>query len=235
MLDEDLKTVWKRAGEVARHLSRGEIEGLLRPTARRSGRALEFLVWTHVVMLALSAALALANLYGYRANPTMLVVEGAIAALSAAGCALSARLVASLRGMDRGDEPLMELIERRIAFTERSYRRWLLVATPGPWLLSLALNTLIDNERGSYRVNHPLEFAVVTAVVLGITYASLRFATGRAVHELRSTLHDLRAEALEATPELQAFRRRSRVALAIGVVLLSVTALLGVLLWLGAL
>ena len=233
MFDEDLKATWARAG-AGPPLSRAEIEGLLRPTARRTGRGLEFLAWTHILMLGATALLALVNLPGYRDNSTMLAVEGALGFVSVAFCGLSVRLLAGLRRIGRPDRPLLETVELRLAFTEQVYGPWLAMATLSPWLFTLALNTLIDNDQGHYRINHPLEFVVVTAVMLGITWASLRFSTVNAVRELRAVLNDLRAQALEATPALGPARRRSRAWLALGVVLLSLGVIFGVLLWLGA-
>ena len=233
MFDDDLKATWARAGK-GTPLSRDEIEALLRPTARRTGRGLEFLAWTHIVMLGLTALLALANLPGYRDNPTMLAVEGALGFVAAVFCILTFRLLAGLRRIARADRPLVETVEQRLAFTEQAYGPWLLMASLTPWMLSLAITTLIDNEQGHYRINHPGEFALVTAVMLGITWVSTRFSTVNAVRELRAVLHDLRGQVLDATSALVPVRRRSRAWLVLGVVLLALSVILGLLLWLGA-
>jgi hypothetical protein len=102
-----------------------------------------------------------------------------------------------------------------------------------PWLLSMAITTLIDSGvEGGYRVNHPLEFVVVTAVMLGITYVSLRFSTISAVRELKALLHDPSAETLDVTSALAPTRRRARVQFALGTVLLVLAVVAGLVLWL---
>lgn len=232
MFDEDLKALWKRGEATMPPLAPVAIENLLRPTARRSGRSLEFLAWTHVAMLAFTALLAFVNVYGYRDNPTMLAVEAALAAVSVSFTLLGARLIAGLRRIARADLPLVQMVEQRLSFTERWYQPWILLGTVTPWLLVLAINTDADNQQGHYTINHPWEFAIVTAVMLAITYASLKLSTGTTVRELRAVLHDLRAEAIDATPLLADMRRRSRRWMAVGVVLLSLAVLLGVALWL---
>jgi hypothetical protein len=233
MIDEDLKALWKRGAPTAT-LTRGDLEPMLRPTARRADRSLAVITWTYAVMLGVTVVLALANLPGYRQNPTMLAVEGGIAIVSAALAVATTRLMGRLRTMSRADVPLLEAVEARLAFAERNYGRWLWTASATPWLLAHAIVTLIDNQGGVYRVNHPVEFALVTAVMFAITYASLRFATATTVHELRAIAQDLRVEALEATPGLAVARRRSRRWTALGVVLLTLAVLAGLWLWLSA-
>lgn len=234
MLDEDLKAVWKRAGAGTPPLTRTAIERLLQPTARRTTRALATIAWTHCAMLALTAVLAVANLPGYRGNATMLAIEGGLGLVALALGAATLRLIGCLRRLERTDRSLLETVERRLEFTGRWYEPWLLSASVTPWLLTLALNTLIDNEQGRYAIHHPLEFAVVTAVMIGITFASLKLATGTAVRELRALAHDLQTEGLDQVPKLLALRRRTRIWMAIGVVLLSLGVIAGILLWLGA-
>jgi hypothetical protein len=233
MFDETVKNVWKRGETGAPPLSRAAIEELLRPAARRTGRALETLVWTLVAMLALSALLAAVNLYGYRANPSMLAVEGALAAVCGVFAALGVRLSVELRRIARADRPLMETVERRLAIYERWFEPWLLVAAATPWLFTLAINTLIDNDHGVYRINHPWEFAVVTAAMLGIMYAALRLSLIPTVREMRAVLHDLRTDAIDETPVIEGVRRRAKIWTVIGVVLLAVAVGFTVMLWLG--
>jgi hypothetical protein len=128
---------------------------------------------------------------------------------------------------------MLETIERRLDFIDRSYEPWLVMASLTPWLLSLAINSLIDSDvEGGYRVNHPIEFVIITAVMIGITYGSLKFSTMATVRELQALLHDLRAETLEATSALVPVRRRARVKLAFGVVLLVLGVVAGLVLWL---
>jgi hypothetical protein len=233
MFDEDLKALWKRGGREAT-MSYAEIEHLLRPTARRAHRSLAVITYTYAAMLGATVVLALANLPGYWQNPGMVAVVGAIGIVSAALVLATVGLMRRLRAIDRADQPLIDVVSARLGFAERGYRWWLLMASATPWLLSQAIVMLIDNEAGVYRVNHPIEFAVVTAVMFAITYASLWFATAAAVRELRAIAQDLRAESLEATPTLAEARRRSRVWMAAGVVLLTLAVVAGFWMWLGA-
>jgi hypothetical protein len=155
-------------------------------------------------------------------------VEGTLGLVAGLFCA---RLVAGSSRIAPVDRPLVATVEQRLSFTERVYGPWLLMASATSWLLTLAITTLIDNGAGSYRVSHPAELVPVTDVMFGITYLSSRFATIDAVREQRAVLHDLQAEALDATPGLEPARRRSRVVRAVGVVLLALAVISGVALW----
>jgi hypothetical protein len=234
MFDEMIKGTWDRAGTSDPPLSRASIERLLRPAARRTGRALEFLAASYVAMLAVAAVLAAVNLYGYRGNPAMLAVEGGVLTLSAIFAAFGVRIYAELRRIGRADLPLAEAVECRLDFYERRIEPWLLMAAATPWLLSFAINSLIDNEHGTYRINHPVEFGLVSAAMLVGTYAALRLSMIPTVREMRALLHDLHAEVIDETRGVEAIRRRSRAWTAVAVVVLSLGVLVGILKWLGA-
>jgi hypothetical protein len=231
MFDDTLKATWKRAEAGTPPLSRAQIEERLRPMARWSGRALEGAAWTYLCLLTTTAVLSAVNLFGYRENSSMLAVESGLLAASLACAAFSGWLIAGLRRITRADLPLIQTVERRLAFHDRWFGAWLATGAATPWLLSLAINTLVDNQDGAYRINHPIEFAALTAVMIGCTYVMLRVSLTPSVRALQAVLHDLRAEALETTPEVAAVRRRARTWLAVGVLLLALSVILGVLVW----
>ncbi|MCC6406560.1 MAG: hypothetical protein IT453_05320 [Planctomycetes bacterium] len=232
MFDEDVIRMWKRADASAVTWSRGTVESLLFPAARRAGLALEHAVWSQVAMLAATVGCAAFNLYGYRGNATMLAVEFALALVSAGCAVLGARLALSLRRAGRADQPLLETLQRKLALYERWYGPWLFVAAATPWLFSLALNTWIDNEQGAYRIHHPYEFGAVSAAMLGITYGMLRVSLAPIERELRAVLDDLREDALLATERIRPAQRRSRLWLALGVLALAGAVLASIWLWL---
>lgn len=233
MFDDDLKALWKRAGTET-SMSYAEIEHLLQPTARRAHRGLASITYTYAAMLGATVVLALANLPGYWQNTVMVIVVSAIGTVSAALVLTTLGLMRQLRAIDRAEQSLLDVVNARLAFAERGYRRWLLMASATPWLLSQAIVMLIDNQAGGYRVNQPVEFVAVTALMLAITYASLRFATANTVRELRAVADDLRAESLEATSSLAEARRWSRVWMVAGVALLTLAVVAGFWMWLGA-
>lgn len=234
MSDEVIKRAWNRMPIGAAPVSREAIEGMLRPAARRSGRSLVFLAWSHAALLALAALFATVNLVGYRTNPLMLAVEGALLVLSLLFAACAARIATELRRIERLDVSLAERVERSLRFYEHRIEPWLLMAAATPWMLTFAINTWIDNDQGRYPIHHPWEFALVSAGMLAGMYLVLRVSMIPAVREMQALLHDLRAQVIDETPAIEGLRRRSRVWTAIGVVLLALAVLASVLVWLKA-
>lgn len=234
MFDEMIRQAWNRAGADEPPLSRAAIEQLLRPAARRTVRGLEWLAASYVAMLAATALLAAVNLYGYRGNPTMLALEGGVLALAVAFAAYGVRLGAELRRIGRADRPLAETIEARLGFIRRRVEPWLAMAATTPWLMTFAISTLVDNERGTYRINHPLEFGLVSAAMLVGMYVVLRLALLPVVVEMRAQLHDLRAQVLDETRRAEATRSRARAWTVVGVIALALAVLFTLALWLGA-
>ncbi len=234
MLDQDLKDLWARADAGTAARTPAELEELLRPTADRSARGLGFLAWTQLVMLAVTAALAAANLPGYRSNPTMLAVEAGLLLAGLGFGYLAVRILVRARQLARADVPLLAAVERRLAFARGCYRPWLVGAALTPWMFSLAINTLIDNQDGHYPIHHPAEFAVVSLVMFAIAGVSTKVATDQALRELTALASDLQADALEETPGLAADRRRLRIGMLVACLLLVGGVVAGFWLWLRA-
>jgi uncharacterized membrane protein len=225
---------WKRADAAATPRTHAELETLLQPSARRTGRALEAAVWSHLGLLAVALGFALANLGLYRGNATMLAVELGVASAALAGLAFGAWLIARSRAIARANLPLLETIERRLALHGRWFELWAFAAAVTPWLLSLAINTRIDCADGAYRVNQPLTFVAVSLCMVAFCWVMVRVSLAPTVSELRAVLHDLRAQALDETPAIEGVRRRSRTWIVLGVVLLVLGVIAGVRTWLGA-
>jgi hypothetical protein len=210
MFDEHTLETWKRAGAGAAPLGREELERMLQPSVRRTGRALTNTLIVYLVVPLATAVLAGANVSLFAGNTNMVALELSLAVLAATFAAYSFALVLRLRRGDALGQSLVESLRARLDLYERSFGAWILTACTAPWLLSMAINTRIDGSQGTWRVNHPVEFVIVSAVMLGITYVGLRIALRSTVFEMRATLQDLLAEALEATPRVTEVRRRSR-------------------------
>jgi len=234
MFEDEVKATWKRGQGVAT-LSRADIERMLQPVARRTGRALEVIAWSYVAILGLTVLMAIGAFVNFAGDSTLRTVEVTLALAAAGAGGLTVRLVRHLRGIDRTDRPLLEIVERRLAFAERTYAGWLVVASTAPWALSVAVTTFLGSLRGGYRIEHPGEFTVVTAVMIGVTYLALRFSTAATVYELRAAAHDLRAEVLEATPQVAPRQRRARTTMTVAVGVLAAAVLVTLLLWAGVL
>jgi len=231
MFDEDILDTWKHAGSDAGPIGREELERMLRPSVRRTGRALTSTLLVYLLVPLATAVLAGTNVPLFADNSNMVALELSIAVLATAFAAFSFALVLRLRQGDALGRSLIDCLRARVELYERSFGAWILTASAAPWLLSMAINTRIDGARGGWRVNHPVEFVVVTAVMLGITYLGLRISLRSTVYEMRAALQDLLAEALDATPRVAEVRRRARGWMLALTILLVLSVAAGLWLW----
>jgi hypothetical protein len=231
MFDEHTLATWKRAEAGGAPLRREELERALEPSARRSGRALSTTLLVYFVVPLATSVLAASNVAWFAESPTMVAFELSLCVLAAAFAAHSLVLALRLRHDDPAHLPLVDGLRRRLELYERSFGAWMLTASASPWLLAMAINTRIDGAHGTWRVNHPIEFVVVSALMFAITYLALRISLRSAVFEMRAVLQDLVAEALEATPRVAAVRRRTRLWMTLLTVLLVLSVLGGLWMW----
>lgn len=210
MFDEHTLETWKRAGTDAAPLGPDELRRMLRPSVQRTGRALTGTLLVYLALPLATAVLAGANVALFAGDSNLVALELSLAALGVAFAAHTLSLVVRLRRTDAFGRSLIDSLRARLQLYERSFGAWMLTASAAPWLLSMAINTRLDGADGTWRVNQPVEFVVVSAVMLGVTYAGLRVSLRSTVFEMRAALQDLLAEALEATPRVAEVRRRSR-------------------------
>jgi len=207
--DNMLERLW-RAGEEKTAMTREEIAAVLRPRVVKSARVLHGYVYGYLLAQLLTLVLAGANLSGYQSNPVMRAVEGAIAALAIAFAGYGIWLAGEVRWLDRMDLPLAQVVERRLRFHRTHYRNWLWITSLSLVLLTFALNSLVDNQGGSYRINQPLVFAGVQIAMVVFLAVGFRLAHAPYVAQLEATLGALEAQLLDRSQaaEQQGARRR---------------------------
>lgn len=207
--DDLVERIWHGAGEEER-MSPEQLVGTLRPRVERGSRVLYTYLWTYLLIQMGTLVLAGANLPGYRSNPVMLGVEGAICLSTLAFAAYGIWLFGEVRRLERMDEPLVVAVRRRLAFYRTSYRAWLWITALSLVMFSFALNTLIDNVDGRYPINHPLVFFGTQVGMLVLVVASFHLAHGPYLGELRAVLADLEAQVLDRTLVVDRDRGRAR-------------------------
>lgn len=232
MFDDRLIELWQRSEAPARELSRGELEALVQPGARRVGRGLSGLLATHAAMLAVTALLALANLPLYRANPSMLTLELALAGLGLVGVAVTLSVLRALRRLADPGRPLLQGLGELLELQEVRLARWSHAAAFTPLLLTLAINTRLDALDGRYPIHSPVEFAAVSIGMTILTWFLTRRSLALVRSETRALAADLAAETLSATSILPGLQRRGRRELLAGVLLVSLALAVSLWLWL---
>lgn len=232
MKNDSLQSLWKKHGE-GTPMTHAELDRIVRRGLKGSVSGWRFYVGTNLLALLAAIVLGLVNLAGYRGNPPMLAAELGVTLVAGVLLGFGVHVFRELQLIARADEPLMNALQRRLAFVRSKYELWLWAAALSCLLLIFTLATFIDNDNGVYRINQPLVFWGTLVATLLFIYGTGKLATYAPVREMRDALADLEAgttKRIEATPA----RRRVLFWLMLAaVLLLTATAVLGMLKALG--
>ena len=95
--------------------------------------------------------------------------------------------------------------------------------------LSLALNTLIDNDQGTYRINRPVFFVVISLLVILFIYGVQKIAQFFAVRQIKVYLTDLQNDALEGSRKIEESKRKQFIVYLILALILTILFILGII------
>ncbi len=214
-------------------MSHAELDRIVRRGLKGSVSGWRFYVATNLLALIATIILGLVNVGIYRGNPPMIAAELGATLVAAVLLAFGVHVFRELQRIVRVDESLMDALRRRLAFVRSKYELWLWSPALTCLLLIFALDSFIDNQNGVFRINQPLVFFGTLVAVLLFIYGTGKLATYAPVREMRDALEDLQAgttERIEATP---ARRRVVFWLMVAAVLLLTATAILGMLKALG--
>ena len=121
------------------------------------------------------------------------------------------------------DETLAAALRRRITFYRTNSTTWMWLAALSLAALGFAINSLIDNVDGTYRINKPLVFVGVQVAMVLFLVASFHVAHEPILGELRAALGDLEDQVLDRTRRVerdQARWKSLRIALVVALAVL---------------
>lgn len=222
-----LEKIWNRSDGNG-GMTREEIARLLAPRIDRGVLPLRISLGSYLAIAVVALVVEGANLAGYAANPLLRWLHAGALALLFGIVAYGVALAGEIGALSRRDEPLLDAVRRRLAFYRTRYEVWLWAAALATGILVFAVNSLVDNEGGVYRVNRPLVYGAVQLGVVLFVYAALKSATLPAVRELRAALADLESQLLEQSSRLDRHRGRDRASRLAWVLLALLVLLLGV-------
>lgn len=233
MNDDRIERIWRRERDHQDRdggLDRDQLAGMLRASIAPGTRFFRMFLSMHLVVLLTVLVLEGINLYGYFGNRHWFIVHVAMTALALGFASWGIHLFGELGRLDRADLPLADDVRRQLRFYEKDYALWLWMSAASIVMLALALGTLIDNDGGNFRINKPIMFFGIQAVVLFGSYALYRATHAPYVDELRHVLHDLENQILERSGSLQVRQARLRPWMTVLMVVLTAFALLGMVL-----
>ncbi len=232
MENNDLMKIWKEGNQEIlkdKRFERSELEAFLKPKVSKTTLSLNLNIF--VFMTAQLAAMVLIgfDLYGYRSNPVMLKVLIPMFIVCSFCFSYGVFLLSYIWQINHGDFDLVTAINRKLKVYRTHYEAWMWIGAVSALFLNFALNTLIDNDRGTYRINRPIFFVVLSFLVILFIYGVQKIAQFRAVREIRVYLADLQNEVLEGSRRLDGAKRQYMVVYLIIFLILTILLIWGII------
>jgi len=232
MPDNDLIKIWKEGNMEMlknRRFERSELEGFLKPRISKTTLSLNLNIL--VYMAAQMAAMVLIgfDLIGYRSNPMMLKVLIPMLIVCSAFLGYGVFLLTYIWQVNHGNFDLVTTINRKLKVYRTHYEVWMWIGAVTCLFLSLALNTLIDNDQGMYRINRPVFFVVISLLVVLFIYGAQKIAQIFAIRQIKVYLTDLQNDALEGSRKIEESKRVQFIVYLILALILTILFILGII------
>jgi len=228
MNEDTLKSVWSRGGHEI-PLGKEDLDRIVAGGLERGSKVWASYVYIHLAALVATIVFAALNVLGYSQNHAMLAAQVGVGAIALAALPVGVHVLRQLARIDRGDEPIIDALRRRLRFYTTIYEVWLWVAGLTMALLVFVVTTYIDNQGGQYPINKPWVFWGTLAGIVVFIYATGKLSSYPVVREMCDALLDLQegtTERIERVPQLRRRWLRWRLVM---VVVMAMMAILGVL------
>jgi len=237
MENNDLVKIWKEGNQEIlkdRRFERSELESFLKPKIRKATLFLNINILVYMAAQLAAMVLIGFDLYGYRSNRVMLsaLISMFIACSSFFGYGVF--LLSYIWQINHGDFDLVTSINRKLKAYRRHYEVWMWMGAVSTLLLGFALNSWIDNDQGTYRINRPVVFTVISCLVIIFIYGSQKIAQLKVVREIRAYLSDIQNEVLEGSHKIEQAKRKYLVIFLILAIILTIFFILGIIKSMGA-
>jgi len=231
MGNNNMQEIWEQQKHVPDNekLDKKMISEYLKPKVSKVSWTFSFNLVFYLAALLASIILLSMNLYGYRANPVMLTVESGLLLLSVIFLGYGIFIFMKIREINNFSKDLRELLESKIRFLRFHYEIWLIITAFVVWILSFALNSLVDNMDGFYRINRVGTFIIISIAMLVFIYAVQKLSAEISLRHLKAFLSDLEASYLTQTGIIEQRKRKMRWIYMAGIIVLIALLILGVL------
>lgn len=232
MENNDLIKIWKEGNQETlknSRFERSELEAFLKPKISKTTLSLNLNILVYMTAQLASMVLIGFDLYVYRSNPVMLKVLIPMFIVCSSFFGYGVFLLTYILQINHGDFDLVTSIKRKLKVYRTHYEAWMWMGAVSCLFLTFALNTLVDNDQGTYRINHPVFFAVLCLLVILFIYGSQKIAQFFAVRQIRVYLTDLKNDALEGSHHLEQTKRKYMVVFLIIAIILTILFILGII------
>ncbi len=188
----------------------GRVRSLSRKNISRNRLVMLFYLSFYQLMLAATIVLEIINLGGYRGNTMMVVIHTCVLILSVLISIYGIRLFTRIIRTTRSSLDLVTTIRSQIRIYKLDYEIWLWLMALSLLMVIFAVNTLVDNDNGTYRINNPAVYAAIEAIIFIFMYAMMKAVHYPLLRELRAHLTDLENQTSEATERIEFQKKKWR-------------------------
>jgi hypothetical protein len=231
MENNNIINTWEQQKHVPENekLDKKMIYDYLRSKVSKVSLTLTFNMAFYLAALLASIILLSMNIYGYKDNAVMLTVESGLLVLSVISLGYGIFIFMKIREINNFSKDLHDLLKSKIKFLRFHYEIWLIVTAIVVWILSFALNTLVDNQNGFYRINRVGVFIIVSLVMLVFIYAVQKLSAEISFRNLKAFLSDLELSYLAHTEIIEHRKKKLRWIYLTGIIVFTALFILGVL------
>lgn len=232
MENNDLIKIWKEGNQEIlenKKFERSELEAFLKPKINKTTLSLNLNILVYMTAQVAAMVLIGFDLYGYRSNPLMLKVLIPMLIVCSSFFGYGVFLLSCIWQINHGCFDLVTAVNRKLKVYRTYYEVWMWIGAVTALCLSLALNTLIDNDAGTYCINKPFFFTVVSLLVILFIYGSQKIAQFFALRWIRIYLADIQNDVLDGSTRLEKEKRKYMLFFLILALILTLTFIWGII------
>jgi hypothetical protein len=235
MNEKDYIKIWEQDKHVpeSQKLDKDMIIKSLQSKVSKVSKSYYMNLFTYLTAILARISVWSMKIYGYRSHPLMLGVETGLLIVSLLFLGYGVFILMKIREINTYTKDLGELLKAKLKFLRFHYEIWLICTAIVVLILSFALNSLVDNQDGLYRINNVILYVGINVGILLFVYGVQKLTAILNLGALRIYLKDLERGYLQKTTILEDRKRRLKwIFILIGVILL-ITAVLGFLKFVG--
>ena len=209
MAKDIIQELWDK-GKEQETMTTAQIEALLEPQIRRNAFSLTTWIWFYLGIAVITLVLSVINVFGYWTNPIMLSVQIAACILLSGFTAYGIFLLRDLAQLNWADGNVLDISRRRLKFHRTKLEIWFWVIAFTTYLLGFAINSMVDNQDGVYRINRIGAFVGISVAMIMFMYAVMKVAQFPLVTELKAIISDLENQLTVETDRVAELKRTWR-------------------------
>lgn len=156
---------------------------------------------TNIILLSM-------NLSGYLNNPDLVWVLISLLAISIGILVFGMDVFYKFREINNYSDSLQNLIQQQLWFFRRPYEVWLVLASFSAIILMSNVNLYIDNDNGTYVINHKVMYVGVTFAAFLFIYGTQKARSLLGLRRLKAYLADLQEGELDRSEGIERNKRR---------------------------